>query len=170
MRRRSELVLVALVSSVLTALLVGGGVALAVTIPNNSVNSAKIVDNSVRSADVRNATLTDNDLSRGARTYWAVVHVDAGVPTLVAQQGVVSISDNSIGSFGIVWAVEIDNCAVQASLHGNTPGGPTPGSGTVSTDAFDNLALDGIRVLTRNQAGTLADPATGTGFTVTVNC
>jgi hypothetical protein len=168
---RRELLLVAVVSSVLTALLLGGGVAVAFNVPNDSVTSAKIIDNAVRSRDIRNGTVGDVDLGRRARSYWAIVQLDgSGVPTIVGTDGANAIFDNSVGSFGLTWNPDIENCAVTAGLHGNTTAGTSPLAGSVSTDRFTNISSDGIRVITRTSAGALADPPPGTGFTVTITC
>lgn len=158
---------VAVVSAVLTALLLGGGAAVAFNVPNNSVNSAKIVDNSVRTGDLRNGTIADADLSPETRTYWAIVHVNSGTPSIIADEGATNVTVLSTGRYGVTWAVDVSDCAVQATLHTN--GFTSPPAGSINTM---HVVSDPHTIETRtfNASGTLAHPVNATGFTISVNC
>jgi hypothetical protein len=167
---RRELVLVAVVSSVLTALLLGGGVAVALNVPNNSVNSAKVANNSLKSEDLRNGTILDADLNRETRTYWGLVEFNAGIPTLVAGEGVLALQEVGNGSTNVIWAPNITNCAIQATMQSIDIEEP-PSRLIVTAERFDaNSGRDGLFVQTTNTGGTFLDPLDGTGWAITVNC
>lgn len=167
---RRELIAVAVLSSVLTALLLGGGVAAALNVPNNSVNSAKIVDGTIRGVDLRNGTITDDDLSRGSRTYWGVVRFDAGVPSLVDGQGIGEVVDNGVGGANVFWNVDIDSCAVQVTYHSDLQNTPGP-LGFITSQRFHTIDDRlGTYVTMHDTSNAAVDLTAGAGFVITANC
>jgi hypothetical protein len=60
---------VAITASIITAVAFSGGVAVAFSVPNNSVNSAKIVNNTVQGIDIRNNTITKADIAVNQRIF-----------------------------------------------------------------------------------------------------
>ena len=64
----SQLAIVVACGSV-AMLFTGAGPAGAFNVPTNSVNSAKIVDNSIQGIDIKNGTITNQDVALGQRTF-----------------------------------------------------------------------------------------------------
>lgn len=59
---------VAVAGGLVAMLLTGAGPAGAFNVPTNSVNSAKIVDNSIQGIDIKNGTISNQDVVLGQRT------------------------------------------------------------------------------------------------------
>jgi hypothetical protein len=168
--RRRDVFAAALVSSVLTALVLGGGVAVALNVPNNSVNSAKVANNSIKSEDIKNNTILDADLNRETRTYFALIEFQAGVPSLVNGEGVHAIQDVGTGSVNVVWTPDITNCAIQASMQ-SIGIEDVPSRLIVTAERFNAAeSRDGLFMQTVTPSNVLADPASDTGYAVTINC
>lgn len=117
---------VAVSASMITALVMGGGVAVALTIPNNTITSPMIVngqvktldikDGAVQTADIRDATITRADMAVGTAAQFARVAYSAGTPSITAQSGGLSIVNEPFtGAVRISFPVSMDSCAVTAT-------------------------------------------------------
>lgn len=145
---------VAVVTAVVTALVAGGGVAVALTVPNNSVTSASIVngqvktldikDGGVKSEDIRDGTIVRADMAVGTAAQFARVHYTSGTPGITAQSGGIAVvSEPFAGAVTLSFPVNMDNCAVVATAF--TGGATTSirrstiGSGTqIAVVGFDD--------------------------------
>ena len=141
---------VAITTAIITTVVVAGGIALA-SVPNNSVNSAKIVNNTIRSEDIRNGGIAYVDLGGGIRPRMARVEYNAGVPSITAQRGGISIVNEPFaGAVRLEFGRNMDTCAVTAT---SSTGGTdatvrrsTTGTGTevvvVSFDTTDGSNVE----------------------------
>jgi hypothetical protein len=170
---------VILTTAVVTAVLVGGGVAFAVvqTVPNNSVNSAKIIDGSVRSIDlhtgsvatedIRNGTIGTVDLGPGIRPAWA--KVNAGPSTsLITGSGVDAVTRESPGVYKVSFDAAITGCGYVATRNAVDAEAATPSFLTVERAS----GIDAFSVLVKSwsDTGAIADFSEDNGFTVVVYC
>jgi len=116
---------VAITSTIVTAVVIAGGVAFA-SVPNNSVGSGKIINNSIRSEDlrdgavksidIRNGSVTPTDVSPALQPYMARVAYSAGVPSITVQRGGLAIVNEPFaGAVRISFPRNVDTCAVVAS-------------------------------------------------------
>ncbi len=149
---------VAVTTAIITTVVVAGGIALA-SVPNNSVNSGKIVNNTIRTEDIRNNTIKGidirdgnigyADLGGGIRPRMARVVYNAGVASITAQRGGVTIvSEPFTGAVRLDFGRNMNSCAVTATA--NTGGvdasvrrSTTGGGSEVVVVIFD---IDGIGV------------------------
>lgn len=160
---------VAVAASVTTAMLVGGGAAVALTIPNNSITSPMIVngqvktldikDGAVKSADIRDGTITRADMAVGTAAQFARVAYNAGTPSITAQSGGLAIVNEPFtGAVRISFPVSMDNCAVTATAF---TGGATTSIRRSSVGAGTEIVVVGF-----DDAGTTVE----TDFDVIAQC
>jgi hypothetical protein len=160
------------------AVLVGSGtlgIANAATeaVANNSVNSAKIVDNSILSVDIANGAVAPADVSAALQPRWAKVAtgdgtMGDGTTAILRQRGVTAVDRNYNGEYDVTFARPITNCGWFATLNDDGTGGANDGEITVER-ASDN-DLNTLRIRLYTSAGTQDDPEGDDGFSVMVLC
>jgi hypothetical protein len=159
-------VLTAVGGGVIAVMIVGGGPAGAFNVPNNSVNSAKIVDRSIRGIDIRDATVQPADLSLRARPRWA--KVDAGPsPSFIAQRGATAVSREDPGVYLVTFGGSVVGCGWSATLNENTTGFAAPGEIAIEASTQGENQL---YVVTFDSSGVITDPLADDGFTVVAHC
>ena len=146
------------------------GIAHAATenVPNNSVTSAKIVNETIQGVDIKNFTIGPNDLQVRIQPRFAHVSANSGGASILQARGVSTVSRISTGQYGVTFASSVANCGWTATLTDNSDGSSAPGE--ISVELNNASDPNTLRVRTYNSAGTLTDQSSGDGFTVRVDC
>jgi hypothetical protein len=142
-----------------------------VDVKDNSLGSVDVRDNSLGSADVKDGTLTgadlkdgtvgEEDLTKAAKSFWAVVNANG---SLARSSGGVTSADTGTGAYEVVFPVDVRQCAYVASAGSSGASGSPP---KVSVGALGRAGeVKGIWVETWNDAGANVDA----GFHVIVDC
>lgn len=159
----------AVVGVVTTAILMGGGLALAQEAPSAGTGVAETLaaPNTVNGAAVVNGSLGRADLKVGSIPLWARVRSDG---TLIAGKGVVGTSAiiGNAGAYQIDFSRDITACAWIATATDNDASSAAPGFVTVERRLSNDV--DSLEVRTYDVNGSQAAPASGDGFAVLVNC
>jgi hypothetical protein len=148
-------------------------------IRNDAVGARDIRENAVRSAEIKNGAVQVRDLSRQARRlrgpagpagppgpvgvvtrHWAVINPSGSI---ARSSGVTTAGRTSLGSYEVIFNLNVANCLYLASI--GEAGNISPTDGMVTVGRRSGNA-NGIRVNTRNQNGQAADR----GFHVIVIC
>ena len=138
------------------------------SVPNNSVTSAKIVNETIQGIDIKNFTIGPNDLQTRIQPRFAHVSANAGGATILQARGVSSVSRISAGQYGVTFSSPVANCGWTATLTDNSDGSSSPGE--ISIELNTSSDPNTLRVRTYNSAGTLTDQSATHGFTVRVDC
>jgi hypothetical protein len=165
---------------VITAVVVAGSLDVAqaaMTVANNSVNSAKVVDNSIQSIDIKNnsvagvdiqnSSLTTADLNPAIRPRYAKVQTGTTF-SIIRQRGATAVNRTGNGEYDVSFDIAITNCGWVATRNDDADGGAGPGEISVEQASDSDPARLRIRLF--NSAGTQTDPESDDGFTVTVIC
>ncbi len=169
-RTRSEIfgsrLAVAIATMIATALVFSGGMAVAFSVPPNSVNSAKIVNGTVRGIDIKNGTVTHHDLAGYLRPRWVKFDADSSGVTYLSGRGVVLVAPQGVGIYRVRFNRSVNGCGWMATRNDNAGGIAQPGEiaverGLVATDLW---------VRTFTSAGVLAHPEASDGVTVQLMC
>ena len=146
------------------------GIAHAATesVPNNSVTSAKIVNETIQSVDIKNFTIAPNDLQVRIQPRFAHVSANSGGAAIIQARGVSSVSRISTGQYGVTFANPVANCGWFATLTDNSDGSSSPGE--ISVELNTSSDPNTLRVRTYNSAGALTDQSATHGFSVRVDC
>jgi hypothetical protein len=169
--RVSPALLVACVA-LLVALSDVGWATVSQLVPNKSVGTAQLKNNSVTSIKIRNGQVKLADLSRSARRpgprglrgpagpagpagvvtrLWAVVNASGSI---ARGAGTTSAGRLAAGTYEVIFGQPVANCSYVGSVGDAAAGTGTSGALTVAQRAGN---ANGVRVETRNLAGALAD-------------
>jgi hypothetical protein len=180
-------------TAVITAVVVSGTLsvaqaaseAVAENVPNNSVNSAKIVNGSVQGVDIKDATITGADIADGGvttfdisdntigpgdlnvnlRPRWARINGGAS-PSVLAGRNVTSVAHQGVGVYRVSFNRDVSACSYTATLTDNANGVANPGEIAIER----GTAVNDVWVRTYTSTGAAADTASGHGFTLAVYC
>jgi len=156
---------IAVAGGLVAVTLTGAGPVGAFSVPNNSVNSAKIVNNSVQSIDIKDGTIEPGDLTVRAATRWA--KVNAGMNTeLIRGRGVENATREGVGGYLVEFAQPITNCAWNATLIHPGAGLETPMVVTLYVTRYTDTSL-WVQSMYDDD---LADMNDFMGFALTVHC
>lgn len=109
-------------TSLVTATLMGGGPAGAFSVPNNSVNSAKIVNNSVQGIDIKNGTVSNQDMILGQRIV-PINHRSGNVTDAVlASLNGIAIRVTCVGGSEVVTVTKTSTVDAEVSVISNDAG------------------------------------------------
>jgi hypothetical protein len=155
---------------VVTAVVVSGGLGVAqaarLSVPNNSVTSAKIVNGTIQGVDIKDGAIAPADLSVNARPRWA--KVDAGpTTTLIRGRGAASATRAALGVYRVSFETPITNCGWTATLNDNDASSTPPGEIGVEREAGTS---NNLLIRTFNSAGVQSESSEDNGFTVVVSC
>ncbi len=100
--------------------------------------------------------------------WWGKVSADSGGANLLSGNGVTSVNRLLTGQFQVSFASAITGCGWMATLNDNDAG--VAPSGQISIERDSSADAVTLRVRTFNASGAAADPASGDGFTVQVDC
>jgi hypothetical protein len=149
----------------------------AMTVANNSVNSAKVVDNSIQGIDIKNNTvagvdvlngsLTTADLNPAIRPRYAKVQTGTTFGIL-RHRGATAVNRTGGGEYDVSFDIAITNCGWIATRNDDSDGGAGPG--TIAVEQATSSDPTRLRIRLFNTAGTQIDPEDDDGFTVTVIC
>jgi len=161
------------VGAVVIAAVVGTGAlgiahAAVESVPNNSVNSAKIVNNTVQSIDIKDGTIAPADLQTRIRPRFAHVSANAGGATILQARGVASVSRINAGGYLVTFSQSVQGCGWTATLTDDDAGSAAAGEISVERYAVDDPNTLWVR--TYSSAGAQTDRPNGDGFTVRVDC
>ncbi len=141
-----------------------GGVAYALP-GQNTVDSGDIIDNAVKSVDIRGGAVGPADLAPSVRPRWARVDAD-GIPAILRHRGATNVSDTGNGSVNVNFSMALNNCGWTATLNDlNSSGAPPPGEISVRPAGTNSLNVNYA-----NSVGAAAEFPAGSGFTVVVHC
>lgn len=133
----------------------------AADIAPDSIPGGDIRNGTIGSADVANGSLSPTDLSKAARTWWAVVNADG---TVARSSGGVTGSREGTGEYEVIFPVNVTGCAYAVAPGGSGSVGSPPHAGVGSLGRFGNE--QGLWVETWDES----DVQTDAGFHVIVDC
>lgn len=142
--------------------------AVAEGVPNNSVNSAKIVNGSVASIDIKDGTITPADVNANLSPTWAKVNGGTTTVGLIRGRNAVSASRIGSGTYVVDFSRDIRSCGWGVTLNSNDADAAL--GGFAVAERLTGSDVDSLLIRTYNSSGANSDTGENQGFTVQVMC
>jgi hypothetical protein len=141
-----------------------GGAASAALPGTNTVDSGDIIDNAVKSVDIRGAAVGPSDLAPSVRPRWARVNGDFSVERSRGLATSNPVTDAGTGAYNVNFANALMSCGYTATLNIGDDETPAAVPGEISVARVD---ADTLRVFTMSSGPFMMRPSWWSGSSTT---